>query len=271
MIYVCYHSSCYDGFGAAYAAWRKFGTSATYVPVTHGQSFPYLPGATKCYLLDFSYTRDIMEAVNKQVPLIVIDHHKTAQEALKGLPYAMFDLDRSGATLAWEYFHPGTPVPMFLAYLEDRDLWRFDLYKSKEVSAGLQIRPYDFVVWDDLVKSQGDGINRLITEGTIALAVKTQMVSQMADHERMNKIGGYTVPVANAACFFSEVAQELLRRHPECKFAAYYMDRGDGLRQYGMRSLADFDCSTVAKKYGGGGHPQAAGFTIPVPGDSLAG
>ena len=58
--------------------------------------------------------------------LIVIDHHLTAKEALQKIPDAnkIFDMRQSGATLAWNYFHPRHEIPMFLRYVEDRDLWR---------------------------------------------------------------------------------------------------------------------------------------------------
>jgi hypothetical protein len=70
----------------------------------------------------------------------------------------------------------------------------------------------------------------------------------------------YFVPVANATVFYSEVGEELLKRHPASPFAGYYMDRGDGQRQWGLRSRPSFDCSVIAKALGGGGHKQASGF-----------
>ena len=32
---VIYHANCADGFGAAFAAWRKLGDEAEYVPMDH--------------------------------------------------------------------------------------------------------------------------------------------------------------------------------------------------------------------------------------------
>ena len=81
----------------------------------------------------------------------------------------------------------------------------------------------------------------------------------------MGTVVGYTVPIANATVFFSEVGDELCRRFPDAPFAAYYMDREDGLRQWGLRARGGFDTSAVAKKFGGGGHPGASGFTEPIP------
>jgi len=52
-----------------------------------------------------------------------MDHHKSALEDLKGLsPNIYFDMERSGARLAWDYFHPGKEPPAFIDYIEDRGI-----------------------------------------------------------------------------------------------------------------------------------------------------
>ena len=73
------------------------------------------------------------------------------------------------------------------------------------------------------------------------------------------------VPGVNASIHMSEVPEELLKRNPHVRFAAYYFDRADGKRQWGLRSVGDFDVSEVAKTLGGGGHKNAAGFTTVTP------
>jgi nanoRNase/pAp phosphatase (c-di-AMP/oligoRNAs hydrolase) len=54
----------------------------------------------------------------------------------------------------------------------------------------------------------------------------------------------------------------MLALHPEAPFVAAYFENEKGQRVWSLRSRAGFDCSEVAKRLGGGGHPQAAGFTI---------
>jgi len=54
--FVLYHSPCYDGFGAAYAAWRSLGDTAEYIPVSHGNPPPDLPKGSHVYIIDFSYS-----------------------------------------------------------------------------------------------------------------------------------------------------------------------------------------------------------------------
>lgn len=259
---VLYHGTCYDGFGAAWAAWRKFGAEATYLPVVYGQPFPDVAWDCSLYILDFSYPRKVLDARTSDpsyclgvTDFQVLDHHKTAQADLAGLPFATFDLAKSGAMLAWEFFHPDTEPPLFIRYIQDRDLWAFALEGSREFSAALRAYPMEFSVWDKLTPAH------LIAEGRPILRFQAQQVDVMCQQATIKVIGAMAVPVVNATAFFSEVGERLLDLYPAAPFSAYYLDRADGKRQWGMRSRSGgWDVSEVAKLYCGGGHPGAAGF-----------
>jgi len=260
---VIYHGNCYDGFGAAWAAWRALGDTAEYRPALYGDVPPPLINADqgKLYLLDFSFPREILLQLSKEFDITILDHHKTAQADLDGLPFAIFNLSKSGAMLAWEHFHPDRLAPPMIAYIEDRDLWKFDLPHSREIAALMRSWPFDFKSWTRVERELRVSFEDCVSEGRAILRFQQQQVSVMADNCFWKEIGGYKVPVANATLFFSEVGEELCKRYPEAPFAAYYLDRKDGKRQWGLRSRGGFDCSQVAKQYGGGGHPGASGFT----------
>jgi len=259
---VLYHGNCYDGFGAAWAAWKKLGDSAEYHAVKYGDSPPQPINADqgKLYLLDFSFPRSVLENLAKEFDITVLDHHKTAQADLADLPYAVFDLNKSGAVLAWEHFHSGRNVPTMIAYLQDRDLWKFELPGSREISAWMRSWPFEFKSWTRAEREMRLAFNECRAEGKAILRFQQQMVSIMADNAWIQEIGGHDVPTTNATAFFSEVGEELCKRYHDAPFSAYYLDRKDGKRQWGLRSRSGFDCSAVAKQYGGGGHPGAAGW-----------
>ena len=243
-VLVLYHASCADGFGAAWAAWKKLGAGARYLPVQHGAPPPSIPERSEVYILDFAYTRAETEALRaKAASLRVIDHHRTAEEELKGLPYAFFDNTKSGAVLSWEFFHPGEPVPDILRYIMDRDLWQHALPRSREVFAGLSAYPMEFEVWNAL------DVEALAEEGAVILRYQRELVAILADGARLSTLAGFRVPVANAPLLGSEVGEELLKRFPEAPFAAMYFDRGDGQRQWSLRSRDDFDVSEVARLF----------------------
>ncbi len=266
---ILYHGNCYDGFGAAWAAWRKFGDDAEYRPYLYGMAPPEDWWDRDCYVLDFSFpAKVISDRVLGDKTLManltdfrVLDHHKTAEEDLKEQPgYCTFDMNKSGAMLAWEFFHQGKTTPQMIAYIQDRDLWRFELAGSREVSAWMRSWNYDFVTWTNIAQEMEDNIGRMISEGKTILRFENRMVSLMADNAVLGEVGGFQVPIANATVFFSEVGEELCKRYPGAPFSAYYLDRKDGKRQWGLRSRNGFDVSAVAKQKGGGGHAAAAGF-----------
>ena len=267
MRYVLYHGNCWDGFGAAWAAWRALGDSAEYVPVLYGQPPPDLLAGAIVAIVDFSYPRDVLLALRDRcASLDVLDHHKTAQAELEGLDFAVFDMEKSGAILAWEWWHPHEPVPPLLLYIQDRDLWRFALPASRAIAAWLRSYPEDFRTWDIMAEDLQEDFIRVSKEGAALLRFQAQQVEVMCRHARLREMGGHEVPIANATVFFSDVGERLCELYPDAPFAAYYLDRADGLRQWGLRSRGDFDVSAIAKEHGGGGHPAAAGFIEPIDG-----
>ena len=148
---IIYHKGCLDGAAAALAAWLKFGDEAEYRPASYGDPAPTDDEVRgrDVYVLDFSYPRAELERMAAACAspdgghLEVIDHHKSAKADCEGLEFCTFDMDHSGAALAWFRFHGRTTsrnetmLPELFAYVQDRDLWRWELPHSKEVSAAL--------------------------------------------------------------------------------------------------------------------------------------
>lgn len=253
---ILYHGNCFDGFGAAYAAWKKYGSEALYYPCVYGSPLPEIAKGSTVYMIDYSLPRKEMEELYQlcEGNLVVLDHHKTAEDNLRGLPYATFDMKKSGAMLSWEYFHPGTVVPELINYIQDRDLWLHKLPYSKEVSAALQAYPYSFETWD------GFYIEDLKDEGITLLRYQQVLVKMICEKSEV-AVGyrGKTVAMVNATSHWSEVGAHLLQKHPEADYAASFFIEGTK-KKWSLRSRADFDVSVIAKERGGGGHPQASGY-----------
>lgn len=253
---VIYHGNCPDGFGAALAAWDVMRDGADYLPASYGDAPPDVR-ERPVFILDFSYPRAVLQQMHRDsARLRVYDHHKTAEADLAGLDYCTFDMEKSGAVLSWGAFHSDDPTPLML-YIQDRDLWRWKLPHSKEVSAALWSYPRDFETWARFMHD----VSPLADDGIAILRFKDQLVEQMCSQATWREIGGNKVPVVNASVAFSEVGEALCIKNPDAPFAAYYFDRADGKRQWGARSRNGFDVSAVAKALGGGGHAAAAGWT----------
>ncbi|MEK6881317.1 MAG: hypothetical protein AABY22_16970 [Nanoarchaeota archaeon] len=297
--YVLYHFQCVDGFGAALAFYLEYGKEATYIPVQHGDPFPSieLNQLTNVYIVDFSYSRQILKELSLKVnKLVILDHHRSAMDDLKGLQEELqmeqalgdqhiinFDMEHSGTVLAFRHLFPKIHIPMLFKYIEDKDLWKFELTKSKEVNAALETYPFDFEVWKGLINET----DRLAKEGEICLRFKNKIVEDICQNHGWAIVSlypgldasvepsgtkielnyeGYCVPCANASYAWSEAGNKLLEIYPESPFVLYYFDRiKDGKRQYGIRARKDFDAIPIAKAFGGGGHPQACGFQVKLP------
>ena len=283
-----FHGNCADGFSAAWAVWRRWGDAVQFVPGVYGQDPPDVTGKA-VLMVDFSYKRPVLEQMSKSAASItILDHHKTAQADLEtfailnpvsaddiedilastqpgiGNIRAEFDMSRSGAVMAWQFCHPGEPIPRLLLYVQDRDLWLFKLGFSREVAAYIFSFPYEFGQWDWMVEqAEGPQLQTAIEAGA-AIERKHQkdVAELLSQTTRTMVIGGHTVPVANLPyTMASDAAGKLSEGQP---FAACYFDRPDA-RVFSLRSRGDgLDVSEIAKAYGGGGHKNAAGFQMPI-------
>lgn len=206
-------------------------------------------------IVDFSYGRETLEAMAEQTKhLLVLDHHVTAEKALAGLPYAYFDLKKSGAVLAWEWAHD-RPVPWLLEYIQDKDLWNWALPASREINAAIASHPYDFELWSRLSKKT------LEQEGRAILRYESELVSKLAAQAVLVEFQGAVVPSVQSAVLTSQIGERLSADHPFCLI---WHDR-DGRRYYSLRSRQDgADVGTIAASFGGGGHTHAAGFSVPL-------
>mgnify|MGYP000678136132 CR=1 FL=1 len=271
-----YHDNCDDGFAAAYAVWKRFGDAVDFVPCQYGQDAPDVTGKD-VLIVDFSFKKDVMQDLAKTARrIIVLDHHKTAEAELAdflqlrtvGGPFekrhadgmiegigVCFDMEKSGCRLAWEYCFGDASTPGWFDAIEDRDLWRFNLRGTKEISIAIRSLRRDFELWDMFTAE------RLANDGVAIRRYVDMIVSNISDTAFVENVAGYDVPVA--ACsydFVSEVAHELLHRNPDAPFAACLVRSYDGTT-YSLRSMDDrMDVSEIARANGGGGHRNAAGF-----------
>jgi oligoribonuclease NrnB/cAMP/cGMP phosphodiesterase (DHH superfamily) len=256
---VLYHAECADGFGAAWAIWKRY-PSARFLPVKHGEPPPSGLSALKVVMVDFSYPRPILEVLAADSKtFLILDHHITAQQALQGLPYAYFDQQKSGAVLAWEWAHR-SQAPWLLRYIQDKDLWEWTLPFSREVSAAIAAYPYDFHTWDRFDQE------RLIQEGTAILRYERELVNKIAAHAVLVTFHGYRVPAVQSAVLTSQIGEQLSDGYPFC---IIWHDR-NGRRYCSFRSREDgVDVGSLAASLGGGGHTHAAGFSVPLGPDGM--
>ncbi|HEY0010725.1 MAG TPA: hypothetical protein VGB97_02300 [Candidatus Paceibacterota bacterium] len=266
---ILYHGGCPDGFGGAYAAWKKFGDQAEYIPLHRGVPAPDAIDGNDVYLIDFTYTRDVMDDIlARAASVIVLDHHEGVQDVVEAMPEYVYDSARSGATIAWGYFHPGVPVPKLLSYVEDDDIYRFTFPETKPLLTYLIIQPLDFVVWDEIARKLEDP-----TEGAIILekaAAYREYFEHLAEQavEKANLVSfeGEEIYFANShphKTMKSLIGNLLAKKKGPFALVVSAHPNGYGVS---IRGDGTVNVAKIAEKYGGNGHPNSAGFLIPREG-----
>jgi oligoribonuclease NrnB/cAMP/cGMP phosphodiesterase (DHH superfamily) len=262
---ILYHAECDDGFGAAYSAWLSFGDGAEYQPVYYGDEVA-LERLTnrRVFILDFSFPPDVLSTWAQYAEKIVLlDHHKSAAAQWKGIEPVtnmdiQFDMERSGAQMSWDYFHPGTLRPALIDHIGDRDLWRFSMTDTKAFCAGLSLVPTSFESWQEVSSHPEE----LITKGRIVLGVlQRQIDSALRKELRPVTLCGFQGLATNAIGNTSEIGHAIATKSGT--FGMTYFIKGNEVI-CSLRSIAPFDVSAIATQFGGGGHAQASGFTVPI-------
>ncbi len=288
---VLYHEGCWDGFCAAWIFHRatqnadlvfKFDLApeTVYIPVRHGNKPPaeVMEGGNKIFILDFSYDKStICRIAIENESVLILDHHVTAQQELTGSEKfwqtddgkfpgnicIIFDMNKSGGRLTAEYFYGemmwdlSYVEELLVRYTEDRDLWLWKMPNSKEFNAALRTYPLTFEFWDGFTSIVLDQMSK---EGTGILRYQTEIVQQHVRNSRVIHFEGHRVPCVNCTFCISEVGEALHQSGPH-PFSLTFFTKEDGKNVFSMRSpKGGVDVSVIAKRFGGGGHPNAAGF-----------
>ncbi|HUZ93227.1 MAG TPA: hypothetical protein VNG29_04535 [Candidatus Paceibacterota bacterium] len=260
-IIVIYHGDCRDGFGGAWAAWKKFGAKAAYLPARDRFGPPCEIKNKEVYLIDYTYQPEVVEKLireNKRVT--AIDHHFTAEPAVKLTERCSFSLHHSGAILAWNYFHPGKKSPMLLRYVEDYDLWRWRMPHLKEVILYLDLIPFGFADWTSIARSLETKTGRAawIKDGNLLLRQEKSIVRELLQGSEQVRFMGRTVYAVNAPHrFVDDLGHELALRTNS--FGIVWSERA-GVIKVSLRAVGSTDISGIARKLGGGGHKQSGAF-----------
>ena len=267
---ILFHDRCFDGLGAAWVARQHLDwASADLVAVNYGPEPHPDVGGCDVLIVDFSYPRDILVGMAQQVrSLHVYDHHKTAEEALRGLDFCTFDMDRSGAGLVWDEM-VGGPRPLAIDYIEDRDLWRHKLPYAAEVQAWMRSFPTTYETIETLVDAMAGGVTDefggplpFVHEGAALLRYRRIIIEAAAKDAVPVNIGRYDGRAVNFGVneLYSEVAEEVGHGHA---FGVAWRLCSDGRVFLSFRSdPTGVDVSQIARSLGGGGHKHAAGAYV---------
>lgn len=264
-IVILYHAECRDGFSAAWAAWKKFGKTAFYIPVTHYNPPPTGLKNKEIYFLDFVYPMSTMVRLirsNKRVT--AIDHHISAEKITKITKDWRYAVNHSGAALAWRYFHPGKKTPIFLKCVEDSDIWKWTIPSSREILAYVDLTPMNFENWNKISRDLEilQKRKKYIAGGKLLIRYYDKLVNDFVMRAEKVEFLGSKVYAANVPGYFRDDVGHILAEKLN-SFAIVWREENGRIR-VSLRSSGSVDVSKIAGKFGGGGHHNAAAFSFPA-------
>ena len=269
---VLYHARCPDGFAAALAAWLYYEGQAEFRGLDHGEvrSLDDLPAVDgrAVYILDFSFEPNLLQTIEQRAAkLVMLDHHKSAAEQLSGFAcrcgVVHFDMAKSGARLAWEFFQPQRPVPDLARFVEDRDIWKWEFAESPGYLSALDMEPHTFERWAEILAFTPAEQAAFTARGQAMDEKFSKLAADIAAGAEPVVFNGLSGLMVNAPGMFHSLVGDLLSRQSGT-FALMWSAAKGGVIKVGLRSQRDFDCIPLDASMGGGGHAQACGFRLPA-------
>lgn len=275
--FIIYHGECADGMAAALCGWLFLGKdkvslyAGKYLSAGEtDETLLSMLSATesKVLIVDFSFPRDFLLGPLRQhtKSMVLLDHHETAMNALQDLDFCLFDMNRSGCHLAWDYFFPGVAVPRLLSFIEDRDLWRWKVEGSRDFCAAFYSMPIDVERYAQYLVSSRSGhwvdneflLQQTWNEGKVLSRYHDSYCKQRAAKAKvLLTADGWRIGVLNETAFISDVAAIVAQTHG---FALLYQLTDENTIKVSLRTDGKRSCTAIAVAFGGGGHPAAAAF-----------
>lgn len=250
---ILYHADCPDGFGAAWAYWKKYGPDAQYVPFHYDQiEIPDLTGQD-VVMVDVSASEERLMRMHAQARSFrLIDHHETAARRLSGLPFATFDLERSGAMLAWADAFGDEPAPPLLRMIETRDLHNWSEPHARECLFVLDSLPRDFWVWDTFHHRLVTHLDDVVEEGQPMAQQYDKFIDRLVAQATKTTLAGVPGFLVNAPHLFAnDIGVRLCRHRPMAM--SWYLAK-DGQAHLSFRAdKRRFSIIPLAEAFGGGG------------------
>lgn len=289
---VIYHANCADGFASAFIAFKKFGSNADYVPMQYGNiKFLFetneflVKGKTfsildrKVYVLDLSFDRDIMEALRTNASLVWLDHHLTAFDSLGILDTTakytevskneiVLDITKSGALLTWEHFNT-EDSPLLYQYIDDHDRYLFKLENSREINKAIwSYQPWRFNDWENFennlanLAEEGRALIRVHDNNVNSIVIGAGRACEITLIRNNEKIVLKGLS-ANCPPHLSSDVGNSLAKSSSTFGLVWYINR-ENKCICSLRSTGSYNVKEIAAYFQGGGHLNAAGFSVPV-------
>lgn len=218
-------------------------------------------------IVDFSFRDEHMAKLvgmsnNK---LTWIDHHQTILDSPFNKPAiaGIRTEDKAACELTWEYFLPNIVMPWAVKYIGDHDAWKFKYGNdTRNFIVGMMMGKQDprDESWRMLFVNGNTIVHQIKTAGRICLNYRDNFLREYRKSFGFEtEFDGHKAYAIGLCMFGSYAFGEKLDEYPLCISFEW-----DGRKwTVGLYSKpGTINVADIAKKYSGGGHPNAAGMIL---------
>ena len=239
------------------------------------------------YITDISVDEEVAELINNTHPeefnkgfnlcemFTLIDHHKTALHLEKYWWCTVKTKNKKGKTSGTSLFcehlislhaYDLTPLESFVELVRRYDTWEWkDVYNDKtalSLNNLMYLYGTDRFVEDTLKKFDKDGEFSFSQTDLLLLELEKNRKKKYFDKKRYETYSipllSYNAGVVFAEQYISELGNYLAETFPSYDFIVII--NGNTISYRGIKD--HIDLGAIAKQFGGGGHPKAAGSRI---------
>jgi oligoribonuclease NrnB/cAMP/cGMP phosphodiesterase (DHH superfamily) len=291
--YVIYHKRCFDGFTGfliLHESKQIDRHALIYPDVPSATSIPQNLEGKNVIIIDCAYKYNILrEIVRRAQHVTFIDHHITIYEDIQKLSKEVnnltvyYDKKKSGASLTWKFFNHNKPLPLFVKFIEDNDIGKWEMKNVYEFITALSVKleptptHQNLKEWKKLYSVKR--VNELIKIGKVYMEYKNHISTEHSKRFSIEKFpsekfyddntklfkkpGQYTVAVyCGSACpSATDVANKIFDKY-KCDFFISWvlnLDRKEYVLTFRSKEV---DVGEIAKLFNGGGHTLAAAGSI---------
>lgn len=269
---ICFHHNDPDGHASGAIVRYALGREIVLIESDYEKTLiPWekVQRADRVIVTDFSFPVNDMLRLAEGREFIWIDHHKSAILEFSEIGRdwgGIRDQSEAACVLTWKYFFPDRPVPLPIMLIGDRDIWRWaeaDTGPFNEILYNQDHRADNDTFWKPLLENDQAILKRMIEEGTRLRDIKLRNVNRLMEARSFEvRFERYRTLAINTSGN-GDIGNYGCSRGYEIVYCYRDEMQPDGLATVVTLFSDKVDVSVIAKKYGGGGHAGAAGFSFP--------
>ena len=272
---LCFFHGDLDGHTSAAIIDKRFHIDK-FVVADYDMQFPFdeISKDEAVYIVDFSLkdkeTLNRLLSITKKV--VWIDHHITAIQKFKGyenIEGMRADTYPAACLLCWKFCYPLVDPPTFVSLVSDYDTWKYEFGDmTRNLVTAAQNMENTYPLNRDFWRLVLDNDQKIIED----MGDNGKKIRQKLENERKNYAKNYAFSIdfeglKTIACNKRDGGSLLFENLEDIScfdiMLSFQYNGRSKLWEFSLYSTnSEVDCSEIAKKYGGGGHPGAAGFSL---------